>query len=175
MNSAHSYEELVIWQLGSELRDSIFELTEHGPASRDFEFRKQIRSASSSVPSNIAEGFGYYKPKLFARHLRIAIASLDETKGHLQDGAGTKGYFDPNQAGRLDSSHLPNAASVETSLRYLDSCKGNAPVDWAVQTSAKTSGPATRKPRSEPREPRREPSCEPPFEPSCEPSCEPSS
>ena len=95
MSSAHSYEELVIWQLGSELRDGIFKLTEHGPASRYFEFRKQIRSSSSSVPSNISEGFGYYKPKQFARQLRIAIASLNETKSHLQDGAGTKNYFDP--------------------------------------------------------------------------------
>jgi four helix bundle protein len=127
MKSAHSYEELVIWQLGSELRDRIFELTEDGPATRDFEFRKQIRSSSSSVPSNIAEGFGYYKPKLFARHLRIAIASLDETKSHLQDGAGTKGYFDPDEAGRLIRLACRTLRASKRLLRYLDSCKGRRP------------------------------------------------
>ena len=131
MNSARSYEELIIWQLGSELRDGIFKLTEHGPASRDFEFRKQIRSSSSSVPSNIAEGFAYYKPRLFARHLRIAIASLDETKGHLQDGAGVKGYFDPNQAGTLIRLTCRTLRGSKRLLRYLDSCKGKAPIDWA--------------------------------------------
>ena len=150
MNSAHSYEELVIWQLGSELRDRIFELTEHGPASRDFEFRKQIRAASSSVPSNIAEGFGYYKPKLFARHLRIAIASLNETKGHLQDGAGTKGYFDPNQAGGLIRLTCRTLRASKRLLRYLDSCKGNAPIDWAdFKSPPKRRAPPPAKPRRE--------------------------
>ncbi len=153
MKSAHSYEELVIWQLGSELRDRIFELTEHGPASRDFEFRKQIRSSSSSVPSNIAEGFGYYKPKLFARQLRIAIASLDETKSHLQDGAGTKGYFDPDEAGRLIRLACRTLRASKRLLRYLDSCKGKAPVDWALFERAPKRAAAQRtEPRHEPRD-----------------------
>jgi four helix bundle protein len=130
MKSAHSYEELVIWQLGCELRDRIFELTKHGPASRDLEFQRQIRKSSSSVPSNIAEGFAYFKPKLFARHLRIAIASLDETKDHLQDGAGTKGYLDPNAAGGLIRLTCRTRRASKQLLRYLDSCKGEAPIDW---------------------------------------------
>jgi len=79
-------------------------LTEHGRASRDFAFRKQIRTSSSSAPSNIAEGFGYYKPKLFTRHLRIAIASLHETKGHLQDGAREEGLLRSDQSGQADSA-----------------------------------------------------------------------
>jgi 23S rRNA-intervening sequence protein len=71
VKSARRYEELVVWQLSARLRDVIFVLTKDGPASRDFTFRNQIRDSSSSAPSNIAEGFAYDKPKLFARHLRI--------------------------------------------------------------------------------------------------------
>jgi hypothetical protein len=43
-----------------------------------------------SAPRNIAEGFGRYDPREFARYLRIARASLMETRNHLNDpGAGT--------------------------------------------------------------------------------------
>jgi four helix bundle protein len=130
MHSAHSYEELVIWQLASELRDGVFDLTKNGPAAKDFDFRKQIRTSSSSAPSNIAEGFAYFKPRQFAKHLRIAIASLNETRNHLQDGAGKKGYFDQQVAGNLIRLACRTLRGAKRLLRYLDSCKGNAPLDW---------------------------------------------
>jgi four helix bundle protein len=130
VKSARRYEELVVWQLSARLRDAIFVLTKDGPASRDFTFRDQIRDSSSSAPSNISEGFAFYKPKLFARHLRIAIASLAETKNHLQDGAGEKRYFNQNEAARLIKLNERALKAAKRLLRYLDSCKGKPPTDW---------------------------------------------
>jgi four helix bundle protein len=55
-------------------------------AWRDRHFCDQLRDSASSAPANLAEGFAYYDHPEFARHVRIAKASLDETHNHLQDG-----------------------------------------------------------------------------------------
>src|SRR5262249_39058522 len=39
-----------------------------------------------SPSANLAEGFGFYRHPEFARHTRIAKASLTETVHHLHDG-----------------------------------------------------------------------------------------
>jgi len=83
--TAYRYEDLHVWQLAAALRDKVCDLTESGVASRDFDFRDQIRSSSSSAPANIAEGFGRFEPGEFAYFLRIARGSLLETRNHLQD------------------------------------------------------------------------------------------
>lgn len=48
------------------------------------EFCDQIRAASSSAPANIAEGFWRFRPREFARFVRIALGSLGETQNHLR-------------------------------------------------------------------------------------------
>ena len=83
---ATKYEELICWQLSAQLRDEIIALTQDGSAARDVEFSKQIRKSSSSSASNMAEGFGAFYPKEFARFGRIARRSLIETRNHLNDG-----------------------------------------------------------------------------------------
>jgi four helix bundle protein len=86
MPGVYRIEDLIAWQLACELRDEIFRLTASGPASRDFDFRDQIRDASSSAARNLAEGFDLFKPRLFAKHARIARGSLGETSDCLLEG-----------------------------------------------------------------------------------------
>src|SRR5205823_893451 len=78
-----------------ELKCEIFEWLKTGPASRDFKYRDQIRDSSASAASNISEGFGYFKPRDFARYLRYARASLMETINHLIDAHDSKYMADP--------------------------------------------------------------------------------
>ena len=52
-----SFEDLFVWQIGIELVKRIYGLTKEGDFSRDFGLRDQLRRASVSVPTNIAEGF----------------------------------------------------------------------------------------------------------------------
>lgn len=113
---AHDFRDLIAWQLAYELRCEVFAITENGPASRDFKFRDQIRDSSASAPRNIAEGFGRYRPKEFARFLSIARASLFETRHHLIDGR-ERGYFDSRTTGRL--SNLARAANKATTNLML--------------------------------------------------------
>jgi four helix bundle protein len=59
-----------------ESKFEVFAFTATAPASRDFKYCDQIRSSSSSAPANIAQGFGRFRPREFARFLEIARASL---------------------------------------------------------------------------------------------------
>jgi len=80
------FEDLIAWQLADQLQTDIFEFTARPPASRDFKYCDQIRESIRSAKRNTSEGFGRYYPKEFARFLRIAAGSLQETLNHLQDG-----------------------------------------------------------------------------------------
>jgi four helix bundle protein len=77
-----------------------------------FTFRKQIRASSASASSNIAEGFGRFRPKEFARFLEIARGSLTETHNHLRDGMD-RGYFSTGDHARLSllTGRAPKATS----------------------------------------------------------------
>jgi hypothetical protein len=47
----------MVWQMGLELVKRVYLLTATVGLSKDFGLRDQIRRASVSVPTNIAEGF----------------------------------------------------------------------------------------------------------------------
>lgn len=83
---------LGFWRLANELKLGVYGLIGSGPASRDLEFRSQIRNAAASAPRNIAEGFGRYYPREFSQYLRVANGSLMETSNHVRDGVD-RGYF----------------------------------------------------------------------------------
>ena len=121
MAGVQRYEDLHVWQLSVKLRDAIFTMTETGKAAKDFTFRGQIRDASSSPPRNIAEGFGRYTPKSFANFLRIARASLQETRTLLQEGQSKK-YFAPDEVNRLLRVQARAAKAAVRLIQYLEKC-----------------------------------------------------
>jgi len=90
------FEDLIAWQLADQLQTDIFAFTSRPPASRDFKYCDQIRESIRSAKRNTSEGFGRYYPKEFARFLRIAAGSLQETKNHLQDGLKQQ-YLSPER------------------------------------------------------------------------------
>jgi len=83
---ATRYDELEAWQLANELKQKVYALVEGSSARSDVRFREQIRDSAASATSNLAEGFGYFRHPEFAKHTRIANASLHETHAHLADG-----------------------------------------------------------------------------------------
>jgi len=80
---AKRFEELICWQLSHGLHLEVLAFSAILPVSRDWKYCDQIRDSSSSGPSNIAEGFGRFRPPEFARFLDFARASLLETDNHL--------------------------------------------------------------------------------------------
>ena len=99
MATAHTHEELDAWQLSAVLRDQILEASA-GWQGRDRKFYDQLRDAAASAPRNLAEGFGLFKPRQFARHARIARASLFELRDQIKD-ARSRNWLTTEQATSL--------------------------------------------------------------------------
>jgi four helix bundle protein len=120
MSGARDFEELVSWQRMHELNIEIWKATEHGRAERDFDFRDEIRDAADSAERNIAEGFGRYRPLVFANFLDYARASACETRSLLRKGVAC-GYFSAEQFEGLDKLAVRGLQAVAKFQRYLRS------------------------------------------------------
>ncbi len=57
MSSFKSFEEIESWQKARELTREVYTVSNQGAFTKDFGLRDQIRRASVSIMSNIAEGF----------------------------------------------------------------------------------------------------------------------
>jgi four helix bundle protein len=92
-----SHEEIIAWQLATELKIRVYALIEADTRiQRDVRFRDHFEGAVSSAPRLIAEGFGRYLPGDFSGYLRKANGELKETLECLRDGVD-RGYFAPEQ------------------------------------------------------------------------------
>ena len=80
MAKIEQFEEILGWQSGRELCNLVYDLTKKELFSRDFGLRDQMRRASVSVISNIAEGFESQNNRTFIRYLYIAKASSGEVR-----------------------------------------------------------------------------------------------
>ncbi|WP_412061899.1 four helix bundle protein [Rubrivirga sp. IMCC45206] len=78
-----SYRDLEVWQEGIALVREVYRLTTSWPSGERFGLTSQIRRASVSVPSNIAEGWGRHKRGEFDQFLRYARGSLFEVETQL--------------------------------------------------------------------------------------------
>ncbi|MCC5611172.1 four helix bundle protein [Nostoc sp. CHAB 5834] len=79
-----SFEDLRVWQKGIELVKCIYLITKEDELSRDFGLRDQLRRASVSIPTNIAEGFERYSRKEYVNFLNIAKGSAGEVRSLLR-------------------------------------------------------------------------------------------
>jgi len=77
------FEDLVAWQKARDLTTEIYRATANGAFAKDFGLRDQIRRATVSVMSNIAEGFERGSARDFHKFLIIAKASCAEVRSQL--------------------------------------------------------------------------------------------
>jgi|SRR5437016_3925637 len=137
MSVARNFEELLAWQLMHELNVEVWKATEHGRASRDFNFRDQIRDAADSAERNIAEGFGRYNPSVFANFLDFTRGSACETRTLLKKGLSSA-YFTAEDFDRLDRLAIRGLQAIARFQRYLRSpaAKRNAARRYSHDRSA---------------------------------------
>ena len=83
MASIRRFEELEAWQQARRLTKLIYQISSNGSWAKDFGLRDQIRRASVSVMSNIAEGFERRGAVEFSRFLLMAKASAGEVRSQL--------------------------------------------------------------------------------------------
>ena len=77
-----SYKELIAYQRGYELVKTVYYLTRVFPKEELYGLTSQIRRASVSIPSNIAEGF-MRGSKEYVQFLKIALGSCAELETQL--------------------------------------------------------------------------------------------
>lgn len=77
-----TFKDLRCWQSGHQLVLKIYQLTKYYPTEEKFGLTNQMRRSAASVCANIAEGIKMNTAE-FARFLRIAQGSLEETKYHI--------------------------------------------------------------------------------------------
>ncbi len=81
-----SFRDLVVWQKAMDLVELIYSITKQFPSDERYALTSQLRRASVSVPSNIAEGYGRHSTLDYIRFLQIALGSLNEVQTQLELG-----------------------------------------------------------------------------------------
>lgn len=79
----YSFEKLNVWKHSIEFVEKIYKLTDNFPKSELYCLTSQIRRATISVPSNIAEGSTRKSLKDQARYSEIAFGSLIEALNQI--------------------------------------------------------------------------------------------
>ncbi len=77
------FEDLIAWQKARRLTQEVFRLSGEPAFASDRALRDQIRRASVSIMSNIAEGFERARRREFHQYLSTAKASCAEVRSHL--------------------------------------------------------------------------------------------
>ena len=80
----NDYRDLDVWKHSMDLAVDIYRQTGHFPREEMFGLTSQMRRAASSIPANIAEGYGRQQRRSFVQYLRISQGSLKELETHLE-------------------------------------------------------------------------------------------
>jgi len=97
---SRDYRDLVAWKKAFELTLAIYRETSSFPSGEKYGLTSQLRRASVSIPSNIAEGQGRNSYGEFLHHLRIALGSLNEVETQLLI-SNALGYVQSNRMAAL--------------------------------------------------------------------------
>ncbi len=78
-----SHKDLDVWKVSIEFVEDIYKHTSLFPKEEIYGLTSQIRRASVSIPSNIAEGASRQTNKEFIQFLYIALGSLSEVETQI--------------------------------------------------------------------------------------------
>ncbi|MCA9301216.1 four helix bundle protein [Candidatus Saccharibacteria bacterium] len=101
MAAAKTFRDLRVWQEAYRLSIAIYEVSKQFPKDEIYGLTSQLRRASVSVCSNIAEGFGRASRKEKDQFYAIANGSLAEVENQLLISKGI-GYLDEKNFQVLD-------------------------------------------------------------------------
>ena len=100
MATIYRFEDLDAWKIARELTRDVYRITQTDRFSRDFGLKDQIRNASVSVMSNIAEGFERDGNREFCNFLSIGKGSAGEVRSQLYVA------LDQDYIGRVEFDHI---------------------------------------------------------------------
>jgi four helix bundle protein len=117
------FREIAAWQHSQRVKLRVYQLLERPKIRRDVKLSTQLRESARSAPGNIAEGFGRFGNKEFARFARISKGSLHESLNHLIDARDQRMITEDELL--IEEHHIKKAIDAVTGLiRHLETTKG---------------------------------------------------
>ncbi len=116
--AAESFEELHVYQRARELTNAAYALTRGPLFSRVRGLADQIRRASVSIMSNIAEGFERGATAEFVQYLYVAKGSSGEVRAQLQI-APDQGHLQAVEHERLHDSCRRTSGMISNFIAHL--------------------------------------------------------
>ncbi|MBP9664845.1 MAG: four helix bundle protein [Pyrinomonadaceae bacterium] len=77
------FEDIEAWKLAREVTRAVYSVSSSGVFAKDFALVNQVRRATVSILSNIAEGFERNGDKEFVQFLSVAKGSCGEARAQL--------------------------------------------------------------------------------------------
>jgi four helix bundle protein len=114
----NKFEDIESWKKARRLTNEIYQTSASGGFVRDFGLKDQIRRASVSILSNIAEGFERGGDKEFSQFLAVAKGSCGEVRAQLYV-ALDQGYLSPELFDQLLNSATEVGQLLSGFIRYL--------------------------------------------------------
>lgn len=118
MASFKTFEQIDAWQKSRELTKQIYALTSSGSFARDYGLKDQIRRASVSIMSNVAEGFERSGTGEFTQFLATAKGSAGEVRSQLYV-ALDQNYLPKNDFEILWASVMEISRMISSLMTYL--------------------------------------------------------
>ena len=118
MGTIERFEDLEAWKLARELTSLVYTCSGAGNFGRDFALRDQIRRASISIVSNIAEGFERDGDKEFLQFLSMAKGSCGEVRAQLYLALEQK-YISDALFQELTTKAIQLSRVISGLIRYL--------------------------------------------------------
>ncbi len=116
------FEDIIAWQKALELSNLIYSHSNKDNFAKDFGLRDQMRRASVSVVSNIAEGFEREGNNQFIYFLLVAKASAGELRAQLYIARNQK-YITKQEFEILNTKVLEVSKTISGFITYLRSQK----------------------------------------------------
>ena len=116
------FEDIQAWQEARALTRMIYSLSESGKFSKDYGLTNQIRRASVSIMSNIAEGFERRTKKEFQHFLYIAKGSAGEVRAQVYVALDL-GYIDEDTFNAIMQNVTLISRMIMGLIGYLSEAK----------------------------------------------------
>ncbi len=114
------YKKLDVWRIAVDLNKLIYDVTQSFPKDEVYGLTSQIRRASVSISSNIAEGCGRRTSKDFVQFLHNTSGSLKEVGSQLVLAKDLK-YISDDNFDKMNSLIIKLGKKLLYFIKYIES------------------------------------------------------
>jgi four helix bundle protein len=135
MATVKQFEDLQVWQDARALVKDIYTTSKQRDFYRDIGLREQIRRATVSAMSNIAEGFERGTRKEFIQFLNIAKGSVGEARSQLYVALDQE-YLNQTRSTELKEMAATLSRHIASFIAYLEKYPNNSRVQKPTKREA---------------------------------------